>query len=159
MFQTTITANVTRDPELRYTDSGKAVVNLPLAHNSRTKVDGQWVDSETTYLEAELWEDMAEHVAETLRRGDRVLVAGDITVKAYPGTDGQKRTKVVIKAEEIGPSLRFATAQIHKTTRGTTAANGTGSTADADATDYHRAVQITRDQLGALPAGPVLPGY
>ncbi len=118
MFQTTITANVTRDPELRYTATGKAVVNLPLAHNSRTKVNGDWVDGETTYLEAVLWEDMAEHVAETLHRGDRVLVTGEITVEAYTGTDGAKRTKVVLRAEDIGPSLRFTTAEVHKTTRG-----------------------------------------
>lgn len=147
MFQTTITANVTRDPELRYTASGKAVVNLPLAHNSRTKVGSDWVDGETTYLEAVLWEDMAEHAAETFHRGDRVLVTGEITVEGYTGTDGAKRTKVVLRAEDIGPSLRFATAQIRKTTRATDQPD--------PATDaYHQAVQATRDQLGATPVAP-----
>ena len=119
MFQTTLTANVTRDPELRYTNAGKAVLNLSLAHNSRTKdTNGQWVDGETTFLEAVLWEDLAEHAAESLHRGDRVLVAGAVTVEAYATSEGEKRTTVRIRVEEIGPSLRFANAEVKRTHRG-----------------------------------------
>lgn len=125
MFHTTITANVTRDPDLRYTQDGKAVVNLSLAHNSRTKdSNGQWVDGETTFLEATVWEHVAEHVAESLHRGDRVIVAGELSVEGYTGSDGTSRTRVRIRVDELGPSLRFASASVRKAERSGPARGG-----------------------------------
>jgi single-strand DNA-binding protein len=105
--------NVTTDPELRFTQSGTCVLTLRVATNHRIKVDGEWADGEPTYYEITLWEAAAEHAAESLRRGDRVLFAGVMHMEAFE-VQGAKRTKHVVTDAEVSASLRFVNASIDR---------------------------------------------
>lgn len=115
----TIVGNLTADPELRFTPGGDAVANFTVASTPRTfdKQSGEWVDGAPLFLRCSLWRQPAEHVAESLSRGTRVIVTGRLKQRSFETRDGDKRTVVECDVDEIGPSLRFATATVTRTTR------------------------------------------
>lgn len=113
-----VVGNLTREPELKYTPSGAAVVKFGIAVNrSYTSRNGERVE-QTDFFNVNAWRQLAENIAESLSTGTRVVVTGRLQSRSWETEDGQKRTVVEIEAEEVGPSLRWATASITKTTRG-----------------------------------------
>lgn len=124
--ETTITVigNVTADPELRYTQSGTPVTNFTVASTPRTydKQANQWRDGEPLFLACSVWRQFAENVAESLTKGMRVIVSGNLKARSYTDRDGNRRTSYEIEVSEVGPSLRFATAKV---ARGQSSGGGT----------------------------------
>jgi single-strand DNA-binding protein len=116
----TIIGNLTNDPELRFTPSGAAVANFTVASTPRTfdRQANEWKDGETLFMRCSVWRDAAENVAESLQRGGRVLVTGRLKSRSYETKEGEKRTVVELDVDEVGPSLRYATAKVVKTSRG-----------------------------------------
>jgi len=116
----TIIGNLTNDPELRFTPSGAAVANFTVASTPRTfdRQSNEWKDGETLFMRCSVWRDAAENVAESLQRGTRVLVTGRLRSRSYETKEGEKRTVVELDVDEVGPSLRYATAKVAKTSRG-----------------------------------------
>jgi single-strand DNA-binding protein len=118
-----IVGNIVRDPELRWTPAGRAVANLTVAENHRRRTaDGQgWEDAEPTYWPVSVWGDQAEHVAESLTAGARVVLLGRTGTHTWTPTDGeragQEQRRLEVVAEEIAPSLRWATAKVDKVAR------------------------------------------
>jgi single-strand DNA-binding protein len=114
----TIVGALTADPELRFTPNGAAVANFSVASNARTfdKASGGWKDQDPLFMRCNIWRDAAEHVAESLRKGDRVIVQGRLRQRSFE-QNGQKRTVIELEVDEIGPSLRFATAKVMKAER------------------------------------------
>jgi single-strand DNA-binding protein len=112
----TVIGNLTADPELRFTQSGRAVANFTVASTPRyfDREAGEWKDGEAIFLRCNIWQQAAENVAESLTRGSRVLVSGRLKQRAYETREGDKRTVVELAADEIGPSLRYATAKVTK---------------------------------------------
>jgi single-strand DNA-binding protein len=116
----TIIGNLTADPELRFTPSGAAVANFTVASTPRTfdRQSNEWKDGETLFMRCSVWRDAAENVAESLQRGTRVIASGRLKSRSYETKEGEKRTVVEMDVDEIGPSLRSATAKVNKTQRG-----------------------------------------
>jgi single-strand DNA-binding protein len=114
----TIMGNVTRDPELRFTPSGQANSRFGVAVNRRwqDRTSGEWQEA-TSFFDVVCWREMAENVSESLPKGSRVIVTGRLEQRSYDDKDGNKRNVVEIIADEVGPSLRYATAQITKNER------------------------------------------
>jgi single-strand DNA-binding protein len=114
--QVVIVGNLTRDPELRYTPNGAALVKFGVAVSRRAKDDatGQWRDVETSFFDVTAWRSLAENVAETLTQGSRVVVVGRLRTNSWETAEGEKRSKIEIEAEEIGPSLKWATAKVER---------------------------------------------
>ena len=110
----TVIGNVTADPQLTYTQNGLAVVNFTIASTPRSfdKQSGQWQDGEPLFLRSSAWRDMAEHINSTLQKGMRVIAQGQLKQRQYETKDGERRTSLELEIDEIGPSLRFATAQV-----------------------------------------------
>lgn len=119
--ETTITVigNLTNDPELRFTPSGSAVANFTVASTPRTfdRQTNEWKDGETLFLRASVWREAAENVAETLTKGTRVIVQGRLKSRSYETKEGEKRTVIELEVDEIGPSLRYASAKVTRTQR------------------------------------------
>ena len=115
----TVIGNLTADPELRFTTGGHAVAKFSVASTPRTfdKQSQEWKDGEPLFLNCSIWRDAAEHVAESLTRGARVVVVGRLRQRSYE-KDGQRRTVIELEVDEIGPSLRYATAKVQKMSRG-----------------------------------------
>lgn len=118
--QITVVGNIVADPELRYTPNGAAVANFRVASTPRRydQQAGQFVDGEPLFLTCNVWRQPAEHVANSLSKGDRVIVTGRLRQRSYDDRNGERRTVFEIEVEEVGPSLRFATADINKSFRG-----------------------------------------
>ena len=116
----TVIGNLTADPELRFTPSGAAVANFTVASTPRTfdRQSQEWKDGEALFLRCNVWRQAAENVAESLQRGMRVVVQGRLKARSYETREGEKRTVFEIDVEEIGPSLRYATAKVTKASRG-----------------------------------------
>lgn len=116
----TVIGNLTADPELRFTPSGAAVANFTVASTPRTfdKQSGDWKDGEALFMRCNIWRQAAENVAETLTRGARVIVSGRLKQRSYETREGEKRTVVELEVDEIGPSLKYATAKVNKVSRG-----------------------------------------
>ncbi len=116
----TVVGNLTADPELRFTPSGAAVANFTVASTPRTfdRQTGEWKDGEALFLRCNIWRQAAENVAETLTRGARVIVQGRLKQRSFETKEGEKRTVVELDVDEIGPSLRYATARVNKVSRG-----------------------------------------
>src|SRR5919204_5807207 len=113
--QVVIVGNLTRDPELRYTPNGAALVKFGIAWSKRAPDEsGQWRDVETSFFNVTAWRQLAENVAESLTQGSRVVVVGRLRTNTWETPEGEKRSKVEIEAEEIGPSLKWASAKIEK---------------------------------------------
>ena len=115
----TVIGNLTDDPELRFTPSGAAVAKFRVASTPRfmDKTSGEWKDGEPLFLACNIWRDAAEHVAESLQRGSRVIVTGRLRQRSYETREGEKRTVIELEVDEIGPSLRYATAKVQKMAR------------------------------------------
>ncbi len=115
----TIVGNLTSDPELRYVGSGIPVADFTVASTPRTmnKNTNQWEDGEAMFIRCSVWRDYAENVAETLTKGTRVVVTGKLTVRSYEH-NGVQRTSMELSVDEVGPSLRYATAKVTKTRGG-----------------------------------------
>ncbi|HEU0131337.1 MAG TPA: single-stranded DNA-binding protein [Mycobacteriales bacterium] len=124
----TIIGNLVDDPELRYTPNGAAVANFRVASTPRTfdKNTNEWKDGEALFLSCSIWRQAAENVAETLQRGMRVIVNGRLKQRSYETKEGEKRTVYEVEVEEIGPSLKYATAKVNRTTRSGAGGGGGG---------------------------------
>ncbi|ATL71255.1 single-stranded DNA-binding protein [Nocardia terpenica] len=116
----TVIGNLTADPELRFTPAGAAVANFTVASTPRVfdRNTNEWKDGEALFLRCNIWREAAENVAESLTRGSRVIVSGRLKQRSYETREGEKRTVVELEVDEVGPSLRYATAKVNKTTRG-----------------------------------------
>jgi single-strand DNA-binding protein len=116
----TVIGNLTADPELRFTPSGAAVASFTVASTPRTldRQTNEWKDGESLFLRCSVWRQAAENVAESLQRGMRVVVSGRLVQRSFETREGEKRTVVEMQVDEIGPSLRYATAKVNKTSRG-----------------------------------------
>jgi single-strand DNA-binding protein len=115
----TIVGNLTEDPDLRFTQSGAAVAGFTVASTPRVmnKQSQQWEDGETLFLRCSIWRQAAENVAESLQRGMRVIVSGRLKQRSYETREGEKRTVIELDVDEIGPSLRYATAKVTRAAR------------------------------------------
>ena len=115
----TVIGNLTDDPELRFTASGAAVAKFRVASTPRflDKSSGEWKDGEPLFLSCTVWRQVAENVAESLQRGARVIVSGRLRQRTYETKEGEKRTVIDLEVDEIGPSLRYATAKVQKMSR------------------------------------------
>jgi single-strand DNA-binding protein len=130
---TTITGNLTREPEIRYTREGQATAQLGVAVNRRwqDRTTQEWQES-TSFFDVICWRDLAENVALSMTKGMRVIVTGRLEHRTWETEDGEHRSKVEITAEEVGPSLRFATADVQRVDRRASAeTDGSGENADA----------------------------
>jgi len=129
--ETTITVigNLTDDPELRFTPSGAAVAKFRIASTPRTldRASGEWKDGEALFLACSVWRQAAENVAESLQRGSRVIVSGRLRQRSYETKEGEKRTVYELEVDEIGPSLRYATAKVQKMSRSSGGGGGFGA--------------------------------
>jgi single-strand DNA-binding protein len=113
-----VVGNLTDDPELRFTPQGVAVANFRIAVSRRVKDEsGQWKDGDTSFFKVNCWRQLAENVAESLTRGSRTMVAGRLRMRQWETQEGEKRSVVEIEADEVGPSLKWATAKVEKTSR------------------------------------------
>jgi single-strand DNA-binding protein len=124
----TVVGNLTADPELRFTQSGAAVASFTVASTPRTfdRQSGEWKDGEALFLRCNVWRQVAENVAESLTRGSRVVVTGRLRQRSFETKEGEKRTVVELEVDEIGPSLRYATAKVNKVSRGDGGGGGFG---------------------------------
>src|SRR5687767_5701901 len=115
----TVIGNLTDDPELRFTPSGAAVAKFRVASTPRfmDRTSGEWKDGEPLFLACTVWRQAAEHVAESLQRGARVIVSGRLRQRTYETREGEKRTVIELEVDEVGPSLRYATAKVQKMQR------------------------------------------
>ena len=120
----TVVGNLTADPELRYTQNGLPVANFTIANTPRNfdKTRNEYVDGEALFLRASVWREFTEHVAGSLSKGSRVIATGRLKQRSYQDREGNNRTAIELEVDEIGPSLRYATAQV------TRAAGGGGNT-------------------------------
>ncbi len=124
----TLVGNVTRDPELRFTNTGQATTSFGLAVNRRwqNRQTQEWEEA-ASFFDIVCWREMAENAAESLSRGSRVIVTGRLEQRSWETPDGDKRSKIEVVADEIGPSIRWATAQITKNERRGPGDGGSGS--------------------------------
>jgi single-strand DNA-binding protein len=115
----TVVGNLTADPDLRFVPSGHAVVAFTVAASRRVfdQGSGQWKDADTLFLRCSAWRQLAEHVADSLTKGMRVIVSGRLKQREYETAEGEKRTVYEVDVEEVGPSLRYVTAKVAKVTR------------------------------------------
>jgi len=125
----TVIGNLTDDPELRFTPSGAAVAKFRVASTPRfmDKQSNEWKDGEPLFLSCTVWRQAAENVAESLQRGARVIVSGRLKQRTYETREGEKRTVIELEVDEIGPSLRYATAKVQKMSRSSGGGGGFGS--------------------------------
>lgn len=135
----TVVGNLTADPELRYTQNGKPVANLTIASTPRNfdRQSNEWKDGEALFMRASAWGEMAEHVAGSITKGTRVIAQGRLRQRSYKDREGNDRTSIELEIDEIGPSLRYATATV------TRAQSGTGG---------RSAPQATNDEPWATPS-------
>ena len=128
----TIIGNIVQDPEIRYTPSGAAVANFRIASTPRTfnKQTNQWEDGEGLFLTCNVWRDQAENVAESLSKGMRVIVNGNLRQRSYETREGEKRTVYEVEVEDVGPSLKWAVARVERTNR-SSGGRGTGTAPQA----------------------------
>ncbi|OUM44630.1 single-stranded DNA-binding protein [Arthrobacter sedimenti] len=124
----TVIGNLTADPELRFTPSGSAVANFTIASTPRTfdRQSNDWKDGETLFLRCNVWRESAENVAETLTKGTRVIAQGRLKSRSYDTKEGEKRTVMELEVDEVGPSLRYASAKVTRTQRASSGAGANG---------------------------------
>jgi len=162
---TTITGNLVGDPEMRYIPSGAAVVSFVVASTPRTfdKAANEWKDGYPLYMNCSVWRQMAEHVAESLNKGDRVIVTGRLKSRTFETREGEKRTVIELDVDEVGPSLRYATAKVTKAERGGAAGgeqHGTHPRAAAGARSTARPDGVPDDPWSApVGAGAEAPPF
>jgi single-strand DNA-binding protein len=151
----TIIGNLTDEPELRFTPSGAAVTRFRIAATPRylDRQSGQWRDGEPLFLSCSIWRQSAENAAESLTRGARVIVTGRLRQRSYETRDGEKRTVIELEAEEIGVSLRYATAQVRKLDRAS-AGPGPGRGAGRDDDPWSGSGFSDTGPAGTAAGGP-----
>jgi single-strand DNA-binding protein len=110
----TVVGNLTADPELRFTPSGSAVANFTIASTPRIFKDGEYKDGDTLFMRVAVWKEQAENVAESLTKGNRVVVTGRLKQRSYETKEGEKRTIMEMEADEVAPSLRYASAKVER---------------------------------------------
>jgi single-strand DNA-binding protein len=110
-----ITGNLTDDPEVTFTPNGAAVCNFRLAVTPRVREGDTWKDGETSFFRITAWRQLAEHVGDSLSKGDRVIVLGQLRMRSWETPEGERRSVVEVTAEEVGPSLKWATAKPERT--------------------------------------------
>lgn len=113
--QITVAGNLVADPELKFTQKGTPVANFRVASTPKVYRDGKWEDGDGVFLNCTMWRDTAENVAESLTKGMRVIVQGRLRQRSYETREGEKRTVLEVEVDEVGPSLKFARAQVTKT--------------------------------------------
>ncbi len=156
--QVTVVGNLTADPNLRYTQSGIAVADFTVASTPRSwdKASGQFKDGETLFLRCSVWREYAENVAESLSKGTQVIVQGKLVQRSYtPRDGGEKRTVVELQVDEVGPTLRWAKAQVQRTPRrggGFNASAGASNDFSAQPTQAPQGTDFSRGSFGG-PAG------
>ena len=141
----TMIGNLVNDPELRFTPSGAAVAKFTVASTPRylDKNTNEWKDGDSLFLNCQIWRQAAENVAESLTRGMRVIVSGRLKQRSYETKEGEKRTVFEVEVDEVGPSLRNATAKVTKTTRAAGGNNfSSGSTDSSSAEDPWSAAPV-----------------
>jgi single-strand DNA-binding protein len=121
-----LVGNLTDDPELRFTPNGAAVANFRLAVTPRVRDGDSWKDGETSFFRINVWRQQAENVAETLQKGARCIVVGRLRTRSWETPEGEKRSVTEVEADEIGPSLKFATAKVERSSRGGSGGGGGG---------------------------------
>ena len=133
----TVVGNLTDDPELRFTPSGAAVANFTVASTPRTfdRQSQEWKDGEALFLRCNIWRQAAENVAESLTKGSRVIVSGRLKQRSFDTKEGEKRTVIELEVDEIGPSLRYATAKVQKMSRSSGGGFGAGGGGGAGSED------------------------
>jgi single-strand DNA-binding protein len=114
---TTIVGNLVDDPEVRFTGTGIAVANLRVAVTQRIQQDGGWRDGDTSFFKVNVWRDQAEHLAESLTKGDRIMVTGRLRQRSWETPEGEKRSVTELEADEVGASLKWATAKVERTSQ------------------------------------------
>jgi len=126
--QITVVGNLVDDPELRFTPSGAAVANFRIASTPRTfdRQTNEWKDGEALFLSCSVWRQAAENVAESLQKGMRVVVQGNLRSRQYETREGEKRTVFEIQVDEVGPSLKYATAKVNRVSRSSEGGFGGG---------------------------------
>ncbi|MGZ9829972.1 single-stranded DNA-binding protein [Tsukamurella ocularis] len=153
----TVIGNLTADPELRFTPSGAAVANFTIASTPRTfdRNTNEWKDGDALFLRCNLWREAAEHVADSLTKGTRVIASGRLKQRSYDDRDGQRRTVVELEVEEIGPSLRYATARPQRAQRqgNNGGGGGQGYQGGGNSSGYQRRNQAPADDpWGSAPS-------
>lgn len=129
----TLVGNLTDDPEMRYTPSGQQVTNFTVAVNRRIRnQDGTWDDRLDGFFRCSCWRDLAEHVAESLTKGARVVVVGRLQQRSWEDSDGNKRSAFEVQVDEVGPSLRWATARVEKSQRSGSSSGSSDSSGGGD---------------------------
>jgi single-strand DNA-binding protein len=134
---TTIIGNLVEDPEVRFTNTGIAVTNLRVAVTQRVQQDGAWRDGDTSFLKVNVWRGQAEHLAESLGKGDRVMVTGRLRQRSWETPDGDKRSVTEIEADEVGASLKFATAKVERATERGSSDRSQGRERQAERGDFN----------------------
>jgi single-strand DNA-binding protein len=122
--QVMLVGNLTDDPELRFTPNGAAVANFRLAVTPRVRDGDSWKDGETSFFRINVWRQQAENAAETLQKGARCIVVGRLRTRSWETPEGEKRSVTEVEADEIGPSLKFATAKVERSSRGGSGGRG-----------------------------------
>lgn len=150
----TVIGNLTADPELRFTPSGAAVANFTVASTPRTfdRQTNEWKDGEALFLRCNIWRDAAENVTESLTKGTRVIVSGRLKQRSYETKEGERRTVVELEVDEIGPSLRYATAKVNRASRGGSSGGGGGFSGGGSNTRGGGNQQANDDPWGSAPA-------
>jgi len=128
-----LVGNLTDDPELRFTPNGAAVANFRLAVTPRVREGDSWKDGETSFFRINVWRQQAENVAETLQKGARCIVVGRLRTRSWETPEGEKRSVTEVEADELGPSLKFATAKVERSSRGGSGGGGGGDWAGSAA--------------------------
>lgn len=146
----TVVGNLTADPELRFTANGAAVANFTVASTPRTydRASNEWKDGAALFLRCNIWRDAAENVAESLSKGMRVIVTGRLRQRSYETQDGEKRTIYELEVDEVGPSLRFASARVERQNRSGSGSHGFPGNNDSVA----KPVDPWADASGSDPA-------
>ncbi|MEB3034359.1 single-stranded DNA-binding protein [[Mycobacterium] nativiensis] len=153
----TVVGNLTADPDLRFTPSGAAVANFTVASTPRVydRQSGEWKDGDALFLRCNIWREAAENVAESLTRGSRVIVTGRLRQRSFETREGEKRTVYEVEVDEVGPSLRYATAKINKVSRGGGGGGfggGGGATASGAPAGMSSGGAPAEDPWGSAPA-------
>ncbi|MCG2803772.1 MAG: single-stranded DNA-binding protein [Cellulomonas sp.] len=153
----TLVGNLTGDPELRFTPSGAAVANFTVASTPRTfdRQSNEWKDGDTLFMRCSIWREAAESVAESLPKGTRVIVTGRLIQRSYETREGEKRTVVELQVDEVGPSLRYATAKVTRTQRSGGGGFGGSSSGGSSSGGFSSggSSAATTDDPWATPAG------
>ena len=162
----TVIGNLTADPELRFTPSGAAVANFTVASTPRTfdRQSNEWKDGDTLFLRCSIWREAAENVAESLTKGTRVIVSGRLVQRSYETREGEKRTVYELQVDEVGPSLRYASAKVTRTQRsggggGGFGGGGGGFSGGAGGGGGFNGGGQAQDDPWATPAGGGAGGY